>query len=82
VKSLRATKRINAQQVPKTARTHAKKRTNHGWHEACNYRAKRAGVVFPAETTGKLNAAGYDIVSAGPDERMGSDDDIVNWPKK
>ena len=31
---------------------------------------------------GKLNPSGYDVISAGPDGRVGSEDDIDNGPQK
>jgi general secretion pathway protein G len=34
------------------------------------------------EFPGKHNANGYDLMSMGPDGRVGGDDDITNWSKK
>jgi len=33
------------------------------------------------EYPGKHNTIGYDLFSAGPDGKAGTDDDIVNWAK-
>jgi general secretion pathway protein G len=33
------------------------------------------------ECPGKHNTIGYDLFSAGPDGKPGTDDDIVNWTK-
>ena len=33
------------------------------------------------ECPGKHNSNGYDIMSVGPDGRVGGDDDIANWKK-
>ncbi|MCX6966202.1 MAG: type II secretion system major pseudopilin GspG [Verrucomicrobia bacterium] len=35
--------------------------------------------AYVYEYPGKHNANGYDLVSAGPDGRAGTDDDINNW---
>jgi general secretion pathway protein G len=40
------------------------------WGQNYNY-------IFP----GKHNPSGYDIFSAGPDQKAGTDDDIGNWSK-
>jgi len=37
------------------------------------------GSAYSYEYPGKHNVNGYDLVSAGPDGRMGTDDDITNW---
>jgi len=37
------------------------------------------GNSFVYEFPGKQNAAGYDIMSMGPDGRVGGGDDITNW---
>jgi general secretion pathway protein G len=37
------------------------------------------GTAYVYEYPGKHNANGYDISSAGPDGRAGTDDDINNW---
>jgi len=37
------------------------------------------GNPYSYDYPGRHNANGYDLVSAGPDGRMGTDDDINNW---
>lgn len=37
------------------------------------------GTAYTYDYPGRHNANGYDIVSAGPDGRQGTDDDINNW---
>jgi len=37
------------------------------------------GNAYTYDYPGKHNTNGYDLVSAGPDGRMGTDDDINNW---
>jgi general secretion pathway protein G len=39
------------------------------------------GKPYIYEYPGKHNANGYDLLSAGPDGKAGTDDDIVNWTK-
>ncbi len=40
------------------------------------------GQAYVYTYPGKNNVNGYDIVSGGPDMRIGSEDDINNWTKK
>ena len=40
------------------------------------------GNAYTYEYPGKHHANGYDLASAGPDGRMGTDDDINNWENK
>ena len=40
------------------------------------------GNAYIYEYPGKHNANGYDLLSAGPDGRAGTDDDINNWDNK
>ena len=40
------------------------------------------GNAYNYEYPGKHNANGYDIVCAGPDGRVGTDDDLNNWDNK
>jgi general secretion pathway protein G len=40
------------------------------------------GTPYSYEYPGKNNEKGYDISSAGPDKRPGTDDDIANWKSK
>jgi general secretion pathway protein G len=37
------------------------------------------GNAYSYECPGKHNASGYDLMSMGPDSRVGGDDDITNW---
>jgi general secretion pathway protein G len=37
------------------------------------------GGEYVFENPGKVNIAGFDIYSAGPDQRTGTEDDITNW---
>ena len=37
---------------------------------------------YSYEYPGKHNNNGYDLMSAGPDGRPGTDDDLTNWDKK
>ncbi len=39
------------------------------------------GGEYNYENPGKVNIAGFDIYSAGPDQRTGTEDDITNWTK-
>jgi general secretion pathway protein G len=39
------------------------------------------GHAFVYECPGKYNTATYDLTSAGPDEKLNSEDDIANWQK-
>ena len=39
------------------------------------------GKPYIYEYPGKHNANGYDLFSAGPDGKAGTEDDIVNWTK-
>ena len=39
------------------------------------------GGKYIYEYPGKHNTNGYDLFSAGPDGKAGTDDDIVNWTK-
>jgi general secretion pathway protein G len=39
------------------------------------------GHKYIYEYPGKHNPNGYDLSSAGPDGKAGTDDDIVNWTK-
>jgi general secretion pathway protein G len=40
------------------------------------------GNVYIYESPGKHNADSYDLISAGPDGRVGTEDDICNWTTK
>lgn len=40
------------------------------------------GQAYVYSFPGKINPGGYDLVSGGPDMRVGSEDDIDNGPKK
>ncbi|HEV7402450.1 MAG TPA: type II secretion system major pseudopilin GspG [Chthoniobacteraceae bacterium] len=40
------------------------------------------GQAYVYSYPGKNNVNGYDLVSGGPDMRIGSEDDINNWTKK
>ena len=40
------------------------------------------GHPYIYECPGKHNPSGYDLMSAGPDGRTESDDDIANWQQK
>jgi general secretion pathway protein G len=40
------------------------------------------GRDYVYECPGRNNATSYDIVSMGPDGRLGNEDDISNWTKK
>jgi general secretion pathway protein G len=37
---------------------------------------------YQYESPGKHNTSGYDIISGGPDMRIGSEDDVSNWSKE
>jgi len=37
------------------------------------------GNAYVYDNPGKHNANGYDLMSIGPDQRAGTDDDITNW---
>jgi len=39
------------------------------------------GNNYVYDCPGKHNSNGYDLFSAGPDGRVGTEDDIVNWSK-
>ena len=40
------------------------------------------GNAYIYECPGKHNPSGYDVMSMGPDGRVGGDDDIANWTTK
>jgi general secretion pathway protein G len=40
------------------------------------------GNAYVYESPGKHNEKGYDLYSAGPDGRAGSEDDITNWAQE
>jgi general secretion pathway protein G len=40
------------------------------------------GNAYTYDYPGKHNPSGYDLMSAGPDGRAGTDDDINNWDNK
>jgi general secretion pathway protein G len=40
------------------------------------------GNDYVYESPGKVNASGYDLISMGPDGRLGGDDDIANYNTK
>ena len=40
------------------------------------------GNAYLYECPGKHNPSGYDLMSMGPDARVGGDDDIANWGTK
>ena len=40
------------------------------------------GHAYIYECPGKHNPTSYDVMSAGPDGRIGGDDDVANWPQQ